>query len=306
MLIMETKNLSKTYGKAKAVQNLNLKINAGELTAYLGTNGAGKSTTIKMLTGILNPTAGSIYYQGEVLNSITRKKLDQNIGVVFQGSVMDDELSVQKNLLIRAALYRHITKMNVEELMNETGVLKYAKKRYGDLSGGMRRKVDITRALINSPKLLFLDEPTTGLDAQSRKDIWEMLNHLKKKNNLAIFLTTHYLEEAEAADNIYILEQGSIINSGSAQQLKKSYGQQKLSLFIPDNPRYLIELLEEKHYKIEQEEENLIVYVKDKNEAIKLLTQYSDKIIDFSYHPTDMTEIFLALTGRKMLNERNH
>ncbi|OJG46209.1 hypothetical protein RV04_GL001375 [Enterococcus hermanniensis] len=302
---MEAKNLSKVYGKTNAVQNLNLQIKAGELTAYLGTNGAGKSTTIKMLTGILKPTSGSIYYQGEVLDQVAREKFDQNLGVVFQGSVMDNELSVQENLLIRAALYKDISKDEVKKLMAKTGVISYAQKRYGDLSGGMRRKVDITRALISSPKILFLDEPTTGLDAQSREDIWLMLNLLKKQNNLAIFLTTHYLEEAEEADNIYILEQGTIIESGSAQQLKKNYGQQKLSLFLTDNPNSLIDALKERHYKVEQEEEKVTVYVKGKNEAIKLLSQYGEKITDFSYQPTDMTEIFLALTGRKLQNEGN-
>ena len=203
MKLIETQKLTKKFGTFTAVQDLDIKVCTGELTAYLGSNGAGKSTTIAMLIENLKPTSGKIIYHDNL-----------KIGVVFQNSILDHELTVKQNLQIRAELEGQAVQKHVKEIMRKTGIDQFANRKYGELSGGMKRKVDIARALLNQPDVLFLDEPTTGLDVTARKEIWQLINELKEKQKLAVFLTTHYLEEAENADNVYILNHGRIVEHG--------------------------------------------------------------------------------------------
>ncbi|WP_218569179.1 AAA family ATPase [Klebsiella michiganensis] len=181
--------------------------------------------------------------------------------------------------------------------MKKTGVFLFAKKKYGQLSGGMRRKVDITRALINQPDILFLDEPTTGLDPQSRKEIWELLNELKQ-NGLGIFLTTHYLEEAEFADYIYILEKGKIVEEGSAYQLKKKYEQPVVHLL--SNQMDILERELKNYHTNKNSEDSIDVYLENKQEVISLLQRIEGLILDFSYQPIGMNEVFLKVTGKEI------
>lgn len=222
-MLMKTQNLTKTYGEKTVVNQLNLEIPKGSLVAYLGTNGAGKSTTIKMLTGLLAPTSGKV-----ILAS------DLKIGIVFQDSVLDEELTVRANLKNRAGLYQHIDKTWLNELVELTGLSGFLGQKYGTLSGGQRRRVDITRALLNKPDLLFLDEPTTGLDIQTRQMIWQLLYRLKKEQGLTIFLTTHYLEEAENAEVTYVIDHGKILAQGTAFDLVKEYAKSQLLLKVAD------------------------------------------------------------------------
>ncbi|MBO1103508.1 ABC transporter ATP-binding protein [Enterococcus hirae] len=292
MNLIETKNLTKKYGQQIAVNQLNIKISAGKLTGYLGTNGAGKSTTIKMLTKTLTPSSGEIFY--------SNSKQSIAIGVVFQNSVLDNELTVFDNLFLRGQMYQMIEKETIISVMKKTGVFVFAEKKYGNLSGGMRRKVDITRALINQPDILFLDEPTTGLDLQSRKEIWGLLNELKQ-NGLGIFLTTHYLEEAEFADYIYILEKGNIVEEGSAYELKKKYEQPVIHLL--SNQMDLLER-ELKNYHTKKKSKNSIdVYLENKKEVFSLLQRVKELILDFSYQPIGMNEVFLKVTGKEIEHE---
>ncbi|EOH89764.1 ABC transporter ATP-binding protein [Enterococcus villorum] len=292
MNLIETKNLTKKYGQQIAVNQLNIKISAGKLTGYLGTNGAGKSTTIQMLTKTLTPSSGEIFY------SNNQQKIA--IGVVFQNSVLDNELTVFDNLFLRGQMYQAIEKETIISLMKKTGVFLFAKKKYGHLSGGMRRKVDITRALINQPDILFLDEPTTGLDPQSRKEIWELLNELKQ-NGLGIFLTTHYLEEAEFADYIYILEKGNIVEEGSAYQLKKKYEQPVVRLL--SNQMDLLERELKNYHTNKKSEDSIDVYLENKEEVISLLQRIKGLILDFSYQTIGMNEVFLKVTGKEIGHE---
>lgn len=292
MYLIETKNLSKKYGRQIVVNQLNIKIEAGKLTGYLGTNGAGKSTTIQMLTKTLTPSSGEILYSNQ------NKAIA--LGVVFQNSVLDNELTVFDNLLLRGQMYQNIEKKAIITLMKQTGVYLFAKKKYGELSGGMRRKVDITRALINQPDILFLDEPTTGLDIQSRKEIWELLNGLKR-NGLAIFLTTHYLEEAEFADYIYVLEKGNIVEEGSLDELKKKYAQHFVRL--ESKQITLLERMLVTYQTKKQSANSIEVYLKNKDEVILLLQQVKDLIDTFSYQPIDMNEVFLKITGKELYHD---
>ena len=292
MNLIETKNLTKKYGQQIAVNQLNIKISAGQLTGYLGTNGAGKSTTIKMLTKTLTPSSGEIFY--------SNSKQSIAMGVVFQNSVLDNELTVFDNLFLRGQMYQTIEKETIISLMKKTGVFLFAEKKYGNLSGGMRRKVDITRALINQPDILFLDEPTTGLDPQSRKEIWALLNELKQ-NGLGIFLTTHYLEEAEFADYIYILEKGNIVEEGSAYELKKKYEQPVIHLL--SNQMDLLERELKNYHTKKKSEDSIDVYLENKKEVFSLLQRVKRLILDFSYQPIGMNEVFLKVTGKENEHE---
>ena len=208
-MLVQVKNLTKVYGDKVAVNKLDIQIERGSFTAILGPNGAGKSTTIQMLIGLLQPTSGQITYAEQT-----------KLGVVFQNSVLDANLTVVENLQIRAKQYKQVKTGKIEQLIEQLGLTSFAKQRYGTLSGGQKRRVDIARALLNSPDLLFLDEPTTGLDIQTRESIWKLLKDLQQKENMTVVLTTHYLNEADDADKIYIVDHGQVIAQGSADQIK--------------------------------------------------------------------------------------
>lgn len=292
MIIMRTEQLTKCYGKKKAVNQLDLTLERGQLTAYLGTNGAGKSTTIRMMIGTLAPTSGRVLYNENDILQL--KQTEFNIGVVFQESILDEELTVRLNLQLRGKMYANVTKEAIEQLMIKTGVSIYAEQCYGNLSGGMKRKVDITRALINEPQVLFLDEPTAGLDVQAREEIWHLLNHLKTSQQLAIFLTTHYIEEANEADQVYVLKAGEIVEQGSAQALKAKHGGLTLWLQLTDATRIQAEYGNNLRH---DEHKGIGIRVESAQEALALLATYHDVIKDFSYQPVDMTAVFLKLTG---------
>ena len=278
MKLIETQRLTKKFGAFTAVQNLNIEVGSGELTAYLGSNGAGKSTTIAMLIGNLKPTSGKIIYHDNL-----------KIGVVFQNSILDHELTVKQNLQIRAELEGQAVQKHIKEIMHKTGIDQFANRKYGALSGGMKRKVNIARALLNQPDVLFLDEPTTGLDVTARKEIWQLINELKEKQKLAVFLTTHYLEEAENADNVYILNHGQIVEHGSATELKQKYSQIKLRIkFKNEIDQALLSDLILKHDFYEYQ-------CSDAQTAIQFLDQYKDQIDYFEYLPVEMTDVFMKL-----------
>lgn len=222
-MLVETKNLSKIYGDKVAVNGLDIQIERGSFTAVLGPNGAGKSTTIQMLIGLLKPTSGQICYAEKL-----------RLGVVFQNSVLDARLTVLENLTIRAKQYKEMPAGRIERLVSQLGLSAFAKQPYGTLSGGQKRRVDIARALLNSPDLLFLDEPTTGLDIQTRESIWSLLKQIQKEEQMTIVLTTHYLNEADDADKIYIVDHGQVIAQGSADQIKGNYARNILRILSPD------------------------------------------------------------------------
>lgn len=211
---LTTTDLTKRYGQKTVVKNLNLEIPAQSLVAFLGNNGAGKSTTISMLIGLLKPTAGQINFLDE-----HNQPCQPKIGVVFQNSILDNELTVKENLYFRAMMQGKQSVANIGKVTEVLGLSNFLEQKYGSLSGGQKRRVDIARALLNDPDFLFLDEPTTGLDIQTRTVIWQLLNDLRQKNNLTIFLTTHYLEEAHDANLVYIVNQGAVIACGSAAEI---------------------------------------------------------------------------------------
>ncbi|EKU17815.1 Daunorubicin/doxorubicin resistance ATP-binding protein DrrA [Streptococcus intermedius] len=287
-MILETRHLSKIYGNKRAVHDLNLQIEAGSFTAILGPNGAGKSTTIQMLTKLLQPTTGEILYNSNI-----------KLGVVFQNSVLDDMLTVRENLDIRAGQYNRIDKGKVDSLIEQLGLKKFSTQLYGTLSGGQKRRVDIARALLNNPDVLFLDEPTTGLDIQTRKVIWDLIHHLQMKEKMTVILTTHYLDEADDADMIYIVDYGQVIAKGSADQIKEQYAQNFLKVFVTNSADFK-EIMEGNISFEEVRPNEFLIHPETTGMALGLLTRGRSFIRQFEFRPGTMDDAFMALTGREV------
>mgnify|MGYP000941107330 FL=1 len=287
-MLVETKNLSKVYGDKVAVNDLNIQIERGSFTAILGPNGAGKSTTIQMLIGLLRPTSGQICYAEKL-----------KLGVVFQNSVLDARLTVLENLTIRAKQYKEMPTGRIERLVSQLGLSAFAKQPYGTLSGGQKRRVDIARALLNSPDLLFLDEPTTGLDIQTRESIWSLLKQIQKEEQMTIVLTTHYLNEADDADQIYIVDHGQVIAQGSADQIKGNYARNVLRILSQDVAGLEKSLPRDCAWEQVKEGE-FILHPKTTQEALTLLAQAAPYIEQFEFQPGTMDDAFMALTGREV------
>ncbi|MCT4388742.1 ABC transporter ATP-binding protein [Leuconostoc pseudomesenteroides] len=287
-MILKTINLTQKYGDHTAVDGINMDIEKGSLTAVLGPNGAGKSTTMRMLTGIRKPSSGDIIYAPNT-----------TIGVVFQSSVLDNQLTVKENLMIRAKQYRQVGLKQVEILIHDLGLTQFSGQLYGTLSGGQKRRVDIARALLNNPDILFLDEPTTGLDIQTRLAIWQLLHDLQQTRQLTIVLTTHYLDEADHAQQVYVVDHGQIIASGSANQIKQRYASNQLTLFTPD-ARSLSEKLPDNSSSQVINEHEILIKTGNATEAITLITQYRSALTNFEYRLGTMDDAFVALTGKEM------
>ena len=287
-MILETRHLSKIYGNKRAVHDLNLQIEAGSFTAILGPNGAGKSTTIQMLTRLLQPTTGEILYNSNI-----------KLGVVFQNSVLDDMLTVRENLDIRAGQYNRIDKGKVDSLIEQLGLKKFSTQLYGTLSGGQKRRVDIARALLNNPDVLFLDEPTTGLDIQTRTVIWDLIHHLQMKEKMTVILTTHYLDEADDADMIYIVDYGQVIAKGSADQIKEQYAQNFLKVFVTNSADFK-EIMEGNISFEEVRPNEFLIHPETTEMALGLLTRGRSFIRQFEFRPGTMDDAFMALTGREV------
>ena len=286
-MILQAKGITKNYGDHTAVKDINLEFKKGSFNAILGPNGAGKSTTISMLIGLKRATNGQIIYAPNT-----------RIGVVFQASVLDEKLTVKENLAIRAQQYKGIKGGRVEDLINQLGLTAFQKQLYGTLSGGQKRRVDIARALLSNPDILFLDEPTTGLDIQTRKSIWDLLYRLQRDEGMTIILTTHYLDEADEANQLYIIDHGKVIAQGSATEIKSEYASNLLKICFKDKQ---VEKYLPKNMPVEKENEfEYSLYPKSQLEAIDYLTQVREKIASFEFRPGTMDDAFIALTGREV------
>ncbi|TPR18056.1 ABC transporter ATP-binding protein [Apilactobacillus timberlakei] len=294
MQLLETKELTKKFKNYVAVDHLNLTINKGELVALLGHNGAGKSTTISMLIGLIQPTSGNIEFEGLKVNE---SKYRRKLGVVFQNSVLDNNLTVKQNIDIRANMYKNLDSSFKNKILNDLELSSILNQRYKTLSGGQRRRVDIARSLLNKPEILFLDEPSTGLDIQSRNKIWEFLNNLRKSIGLTIILTTHYLEEAEDADFVYVIDKGKLVEGDTVDNLKNKYAKDTLTLYSD----HLKNIKDNLNQKIVEETENSIsINPEDHNEAINILSKFKPLITTFEYQRGSMDDIFIALTGKEV------
>ncbi|WP_204120719.1 MULTISPECIES: ABC transporter ATP-binding protein [Levilactobacillus] len=285
-MLLEAQHLTKTFWDHIAVNAVDLQIEKGSFTALLGPNGAGKSTTMNMLIGLLQPTAGQVTYDH-----------DPKLGVVFQGSVLDDILTVRENLQIRAGQYRHVPADRVTVLSQQLGLTTFMAQRYGTLSGGQRRRVDIARALINEPDILFLDEPTTGLDIQTRLAIWTLIQRLQREKKLTVILTTHYLDEADSADNVIVIDHGRILAQGTAADIKTRYAADQLTLTSPDVAQLAARVARQ---PIRRTADQLVFSLPTMQAALDILTANRPLISNFEFRPGTMDDAFLALTGKEM------
>lgn len=296
--MIEINHLSKSFGEVKAVQDLSIRVKEGELFAFLGVNGAGKSTTINIMCGQLAKDTGSIKINGSDLEKDT-DNIKRCLGVVFQNSVLDKALTVKDNLQSRAALYGIRGKEfenRLEELSQLLGLDELLKRTVGKLSGGQRRWIDIARALLHRPKILILDEPTTGLDPQTRKLLWNVVTKLRKSEKMTVFLTTHYMEEAADADYIVILDHGKIATEGTPLELKNLYTGDFITIYGVSEDQ--IKQLRVSYTPIR---DAYRVVVPNTAEATKLIIQYPEIFQDFEVTKGSIDDVFLEVTGQKLL-----
>ena len=296
--IIEIEHLKKSFGDVKAVNDLSFNVRQGELFAFLGVNGAGKSTTISIICGQLDKDAGNVTVCGESIEH-GLDKITRRLGVVFQNSVLDQALSVRDNLRSRAALYGingADFKKRLAELAELLDFGDLLGRTVGKLSGGQRRRIDIARALVHKPEILILDEPTTGLDPQTRKLLWEVVSDLRKKENMTVFLTTHYMEEAADADYVIILDSGKIAAEGTPLALKNRYTGDFITIYGLTDAQ--INELDMPHESLR---DAIRVAVPDTAAATALIIKHPDFFRDYEITKGKMDDVFLAVTGH-MLN----
>ena len=293
--IIEIEHLYKNFGDVKAVDDLSLKVKTGELYAFLGVNGAGKSTTISIICGTLAKTSGSVKVCGADENNFDNAK--KELGVVFQSSVLDKALSVRDNLKFRASLYG-ITGEKFEARLKELDDLlhfsEFINRPVGKLSGGQKRKIDVARALIHRPKLLILDEPTTGLDPMTRKTLWEVIYSLQKSTGMTVFLTTHYMEEAAEADYVVIIDHGKIAAEGTPLELKNKYTGDFITLYT--NDENAVKSLGKPYESVQ---DGFRLAVKNTEEATSLIVARPELFRDYEIIKGKMDDVFIAVTGKK-------
>ena len=295
--IIEIEHLRKSFGSIKAVDDLSFSVKKGELFAFLGVNGAGKSTTISIICGQLKKDGGSVTVCGENTDNAAERILSK-IGVVFQGSVLDKTLTVKENLKSRAALYGingDSFKKRLVELSETLDFTDLLNRSVGKLSGGQRRRIDIARALLHRPEILILDEPTTGLDPQTRRLLWSVVRSLREKENMTVFLTTHYMEEAADADYVVILDSGRIAAEGTPLALKNAYTGDYIT-FYGAQPEALSAL----GLEYEALRDAYRVSVANTAQATKLITEHPELFVDYEITKGKMDDVFLAVTGKAL------
>ena len=295
--IIEIDHLHKAFGDVKAVQDLSFRVREGELFAFLGINGAGKSTTINILCGQLAKDSGTVKIGGIDLDA-EPDSIKRSLGVVFQNSVLDKELSVRDNLASRAALYGLCGKDFQNRLAELARLLEFEellKRSVGKLSGGQRRRIDIARALLHRPKILILDEPTTGLDPQTRSLLWRVIGELRNKENMTVFLTTHYMEEAADADYVVILDHGRIAAEGTPLTLKNTYTGDFITIYNTEES--LIKALGMPYKPMR---DAFRVSVPDTAAATNLILRHPEVFRDYEITKGKMDDVLLAVTGKKL------
>lgn len=306
--IIEVNGLHKSYGEVRAVKGIDFYVEAGKIFAFLGPNGAGKSTTIDIICTFLKQDSGSIVIDGHFLGE-DDNAIRNIIGAVFQDGLLDNLLTIEENLKIRGGFYGLRGKsLNdaVTKTAKATGITEIMKRPYGKLSGGQRRRCDIARALINTPKILFLDEPTTGLDPQTRKSVWETIIALQKKNDMTIFLTTHYMEEASAADYVIVIDNGQIAAKGTPSDLKEKYTSDKLILVSKERKAFhtdiniITDILDKDKKEYSTVANQVIVKIPATMDALPIIEKCREYITAFEVLNGTMDDAFIAITGKEI------
>lgn len=306
MQIIRVENLVKKFGSITAVGGISFEVEENSIFGFLGPNGAGKTTTINILCTLLAPTSGSAHLNGHDCyreSSAVRK----SIGIVFQDSSLDKDLTARENLLFHAYLYNvekteRLTR--VDTALRFAGLMERADDLVKTFSGGMKRRLEVARGLIHRPKVLFLDEPTLGLDPQSRANLWEFITELPKKNDITIFMTTHYMEEAEVCDKIAIIDKGRIIASGTPQELKKIIGGDVIYLRTADNKKALEEI--RNLFGVDASEKDGEIFISSlKGDAFvpALIREIGERVLSVRMQRPTLNDVFLKLTGKEIREE---
>ena len=296
--LIEISHLVKSFGDVRAVQDLSFRVKTGELFAFLGINGAGKSTTINIMCGQLPKDSGTVLIDGVNMDD-DPDGIKRSLGVVFQNSVLDKDLAVQDNLQSRAALYGIRGNAFRNRLSELAGLLEFKdllKRTVGKLSGGQRRRIDIARALIHNPKILILDEPTTGLDPQTRSTLWHVVGELRKNQSMTVFLTTHYMEEAADADYVVILDSGKIVAEGTPLELKNTYTGDFITLYGVQEAE-----IKQLGAPYEMVRDACRISVPNTAAATRLIMKYPELFEDYEITKGKMDDVFLTVTGKKLI-----
>lgn len=299
-MIIEIDNLKKSFKDVTAVDGVSFTVGEGELFAFLGVNGAGKSTTINIISGILGKDSGTVRVCGYDID-VSADKIKGEIGIVFQNSVLDKKMTAYDNLKSRASLYGIFGKdftARLEELSGLLDLKEILKRPLNKLSGGQKRRIDIARALFHNPKLLILDEPTTGLDPKTRITVWSVIEKLRKESGLTVFLTTHYMEEAAVADRVVILDGGKKVAEGTPHDLKSRYANDFIRFY--DNIDKAERLLGGLGYKLKREREYLEAEIDKNSDAKNLICKYPEVFNDFEVLKGNMDNVFLKVTGKDL------
>ena len=304
--VIEVKNLVKRYGNLTAVDGISFTVEEGALFAFLGPNGAGKSTTINVLCTTLQKNDGEVFVNGF---EVGRRDDDvrRSIGVVFQHSVLDDLLTVRENLDVRASFYGikgGALKKRVDYLIDVIGLGDFIDRRYGKLSGGQRRRADVARALVSTPKILFLDEPTTGLDPQTRLRVWSSIHEMQRRDRMTVFMTTHYMEEAAEADDVAIINGGKIAAHGTPAALKEQYSSDTL-IIVPKETDGIEGVISESGHTPTRRNDTVVVPVRDSLDALAVLKRIERNVASFEVLKGNMDSVFMAVTGHRIRGEED-
>lgn len=306
---IQVENLRKKYGAIKAVDGISFSVKKGEIFGFLGPNGAGKTTTINILCTLTRPTAGVAYINGYNVNS-NPDQVRNSIGLVFQEITLDNHLTAEENLFFHAMLYGVSRKEFIQrkiEVLKLCELWERRKVRIENFSSGMKRRLEIARALINQPKILFLDEPTTGLDPQTRKKVWDYIFTMRKKKDITIFLTTQYLNEAESCDRVAIIDHGKIIALDTPDNLKKMIGGDIITIKTEDNEKAETEFKQKfPEYSIKRLGKEIKIEVAQGDEFLPILVKsLPSKIISMELRRPTLEDVFLDLTGRQIRENNN-
>lgn len=299
--IIEVKNLTKYYKEVKAVDDISFQVEKGELFGFLGVNGAGKSTTINLLCTLFPPKSGSALICGFPLGK-ENEEIRRRIGVVYQNNCLDDRLTIKENLMLRGSFYeknKQKLKSNLNDICEILMLEDILDRTFAKLSGGQKRRCEIARALMNQPEILFLDEPTTGLDPSTRQNVWKSVSTLRKELNMTVFLTTHYMEEAAKTSHIAVIDAGHIKEYGTPFYLKESYASDKLRLVLKDKST-VMQFLNQKGIVYKEKEEYISIKLEYTLSAIPILEELKEYITGFEVIQGSMDDVFLNVTGKTL------
>ncbi|MDR3610095.1 MAG: ATP-binding cassette domain-containing protein [Ignavibacteriaceae bacterium] len=298
---IEVKNFTKKFGSFTAVDNISFNVEQGTIFAFLGPNGAGKSTTINTLCTIHDKTYGELRINGNDVSN-QKDKVRNDIGIVFQESTLDGKLTVEENLKLHCDFYnvpRSEVKERIDFVLELVDIMNWKKAPVDSLSGGMKRRVEIARGLVHFPKVLFLDEPTTGLDPQTRANVWDYIHKLQKQKNITIFLTTHYMEEAEICNKVAIIDHGKIVAHDTPNNLKKKFTSTTMKIKT-SNQENLLQYLKESYLKYKQDDGHVTVFATNVEKVLGIISIFKESIEDIEISKGTLNDVFIAITGKEI------